>query len=251
MPGGPGESHRVDGLIEVTRALGDVWIKDKISCDPDIYSFDLVPEHKLLILATDGLWDTVNAMQAVRTCTSFIPPKTIPILNHPSALCQCNAFVLCMDPLVMVLLCHFALFLKHFVVRITGIFFVLSIVCSGSARLVQDGQPRSDGVRETALFTVLLNNPPAVNRQRLPVGCIATDHIRSHVCDFVQSLLLLVALATPVAVTCSGGYLCANSFTCSPSFAELSCADRDQAGIHAGSDRTSSCEASLREWQRR
>lgn len=66
-PGGPGESHRVDGLIEVTRALGDVWIKDKISCDPDICSFDLAPEDKLLILATDGLWDTVNASQAVRT----------------------------------------------------------------------------------------------------------------------------------------------------------------------------------------
>lgn len=65
-PGGPGESHRVDGLIEVTRALGDMWIKDKISCHPDIYSFDLTPEHKMLILATDGLWDTVNATQAVR-----------------------------------------------------------------------------------------------------------------------------------------------------------------------------------------
>lgn len=66
-PGGPGESHRVDGLIEVTRALGDVWIKDKISCHPDVYSFDVAPEHKLLILATDGLWDTVNATQAVRS----------------------------------------------------------------------------------------------------------------------------------------------------------------------------------------
>eukprot|EP00892_Ulva_mutabilis_P003779 jgi/Ulvmu1/1773/UM118_0012.1 len=64
LPGGPGESHRVEGLIEVTRALGDLWIKDKISCDPDIHSFDLVPEDKLLIMATDGLWDTVNAAQA-------------------------------------------------------------------------------------------------------------------------------------------------------------------------------------------
>ena len=62
-------------LLAVSRAIGDRDLKDAavapaatalISCEPQMLSRPLSPQDRLLILATDGLWDVVNDAQAVK-----------------------------------------------------------------------------------------------------------------------------------------------------------------------------------------
>jgi len=66
---------RVGGILATSRALGDAFLKDKkfITAEPDILSFDL-GEHQpqFIILATDGLWDTLSNEEAVKMVREHI-----------------------------------------------------------------------------------------------------------------------------------------------------------------------------------
>ena len=53
--------NRVMGQLAVTRAFGDLELKDKgVSIKPDLKEMELTPEHKYLIMASDGLWDVCD-----------------------------------------------------------------------------------------------------------------------------------------------------------------------------------------------
>ena len=68
VAGPPGTSS----MLAVSRAIGDRDLKDAtpsgriISNEPQMLSRSLQLEDKLLILATDGLWDVVHDAQAVK-----------------------------------------------------------------------------------------------------------------------------------------------------------------------------------------
>ena len=65
---------RVNGVLAISRALGDYPLKDKkvITSEPDVLSFNLeknLPDFA--ILASDGLWDThtnEDAVSFVQNC---------------------------------------------------------------------------------------------------------------------------------------------------------------------------------------
>merc|ERR1719450_994519 len=69
--GGHIENDRVNGMLAMTRALGDVLLKmpvlpnDVVSNVPDITSTDLNPQDVFVIVACDGLWDVINDQQAI------------------------------------------------------------------------------------------------------------------------------------------------------------------------------------------
>lgn len=69
--GGQIINDRVNGMLAMTRALGDHLLKmpvlpnDVVSNVPDITSTDLSPEDSFIIVACDGLWDVLNDQQAV------------------------------------------------------------------------------------------------------------------------------------------------------------------------------------------
>merc|ERR1719326_121924 len=64
-------NDRVNGMLTMTRALGDHLLKmpilpnDVVSNVPDITSTDLSGQDSFVILACDGLWDVMNDQQAV------------------------------------------------------------------------------------------------------------------------------------------------------------------------------------------
>jgi len=61
---------RVQGHIQVTRALGDAAMKPFGVCaDPEVFEYSLDPTNgdEFLILATDGVWDTLSDQQAVNS----------------------------------------------------------------------------------------------------------------------------------------------------------------------------------------
>eukprot|EP00164_Ancoracysta_twista_P001767 GFYU01002320.1.p1 GENE.GFYU01002320.1~~GFYU01002320.1.p1 ORF type:complete len:893 (-),score=187.31 GFYU01002320.1:336-3014(-) len=57
--------NRLNGLLGVSRALGDFYLRPSLSCEPEITRFDLGPEEEFIIMATDGLWETISEEAAV------------------------------------------------------------------------------------------------------------------------------------------------------------------------------------------
>ena len=56
--GGP---PRVNGMIAITRALGDRELHDALTCEPDVSPVPMeFGSDDVLVLACDGLWDSVS-----------------------------------------------------------------------------------------------------------------------------------------------------------------------------------------------
>eukprot|EP00899_Mesostigma_viride_P020090 jgi/Mesvir1/28082/Mv04673-RA.1 len=61
---GPG-MWRVQGILGVSRAIGDAHLKDWVIAEPEIFQRELSDDCEFLMLATDGLWDMVSNQEAV------------------------------------------------------------------------------------------------------------------------------------------------------------------------------------------
>lgn len=57
--------NRVNGILAVTRSLGDHAMKDYVIGDPNLVSVTLDPTDTHLILACDGLWDVTSDQEAI------------------------------------------------------------------------------------------------------------------------------------------------------------------------------------------
>ncbi|GBF93577.1 phosphatase 2C catalytic [Raphidocelis subcapitata] len=58
-------AHRVMGLLAMSRALGDHLLRPYVSPDPEVTCFQRSLDDGLLLLATDGLWDSLAPQEAV------------------------------------------------------------------------------------------------------------------------------------------------------------------------------------------
>uniref|UniRef100_A0A0A9XKK1 PPM-type phosphatase domain-containing protein n=1 Tax=Lygus hesperus TaxID=30085 RepID=A0A0A9XKK1_LYGHE len=77
-----GTNFRVNGVLAISRALGDHILKDRnvVSAEPHCVTVLLLPQsHKnstdgdyLLLLACDGVWDVVSDKEAVDFVLDFI-----------------------------------------------------------------------------------------------------------------------------------------------------------------------------------
>ncbi|EEF36866.1 probable protein phosphatase 2C 74 [Ricinus communis] len=58
---------RVQGSLAISRAIGDVNLKEWVISEPEIKRVPLTSDCEFLIMASDGLWDKVNEQEAVDT----------------------------------------------------------------------------------------------------------------------------------------------------------------------------------------
>ncbi|KAE8652239.1 hypothetical protein Csa_022131 [Cucumis sativus] len=56
---------RVQGSLAVSRAIGDLHLKEWVISEPEIHRLPLTPDCEFLIMASDGLWDKVKDQEAV------------------------------------------------------------------------------------------------------------------------------------------------------------------------------------------
>ncbi|CAN1295001.1 Probable protein phosphatase 2C 77 [Linum perenne] len=63
--GGYVHCGRVQGSLAVSRAIGDIHLKEWVISEPEISKIELSPDCQFLIMASDGLWDKVNEQEAV------------------------------------------------------------------------------------------------------------------------------------------------------------------------------------------
>lgn len=57
--------NRVNGILAVTRSLGDHAMKDYVVGDPNLVTIELDDSDTHLILACDGLWDVTSDQEAI------------------------------------------------------------------------------------------------------------------------------------------------------------------------------------------
>lgn len=64
--GGSIVDERVNGIIAISRVLGDHQLKHVLSAEPYVSELQLTDEDEFVIAASDGLWDVVDDDDAVR-----------------------------------------------------------------------------------------------------------------------------------------------------------------------------------------
>ena len=69
---------RVNGVLSVARAIGDIKLKKWVIGTPDTAEFDLNGEEDFIILACDGLWDV---MDHAKVCHVAVPVSRL-ILDY-------------------------------------------------------------------------------------------------------------------------------------------------------------------------
>ncbi|OIW04375.1 hypothetical protein TanjilG_32567 [Lupinus angustifolius] len=62
---------RIQGSLAVSRGIGDRHLKQWVTAEPETKVLRIEPEHDLLILASDGLWDKVSNQEAVDIARPF------------------------------------------------------------------------------------------------------------------------------------------------------------------------------------
>ncbi|KAI9195149.1 hypothetical protein LWI28_012217 [Acer negundo] len=80
------DGPRVLGMLAMSRAIGDNYLKPYVICSPEVMVVDRTEEDECLILASDGLWDVVTnemACGVARMCLHgnkgqvFPPPEKV------------------------------------------------------------------------------------------------------------------------------------------------------------------------------
>ncbi|XP_057813869.1 probable protein phosphatase 2C 2 [Cryptomeria japonica] len=66
---------RVQGLLAVSRSIGDINMKELISAEPEMKKLTITPDCEFLILASDGLWDKISNQEAVDTSRALCVEK--------------------------------------------------------------------------------------------------------------------------------------------------------------------------------
>ncbi|KAL6761134.1 hypothetical protein V8C86DRAFT_2544057 [Haematococcus lacustris] len=57
-------SHRVMGMLAMSRAIGDHYLRPYVIAEPEVACIERTPSDEVLVLATDGLWDVFSCKEA-------------------------------------------------------------------------------------------------------------------------------------------------------------------------------------------
>jgi serine/threonine protein phosphatase PrpC len=60
-----GDVLRVNGILGVSRSIGDLKLYPHVSWVPEIHEYTITETNNFIIMATDGLWDSVSNKEAI------------------------------------------------------------------------------------------------------------------------------------------------------------------------------------------
>eukprot|EP00249_Psilotum_nudum_P022906 c28687_g2_i3 orf=511-2262(+) len=72
------DGYRVGGLLAMSRAIGDRFLKPYVIAEPEVTCIEQIVEDECLILASDGLWDVISndvACEVARRCLATVRRK--------------------------------------------------------------------------------------------------------------------------------------------------------------------------------
>ena len=62
---------RVEGVLAVSRAIGDRMLKKYVSAQPDFLSVEVTHDDTYMVIASDGLWDVIENDEVGRLCSKI------------------------------------------------------------------------------------------------------------------------------------------------------------------------------------
>lgn len=65
-------TQRVNGVLAISRSIGDVGLKDFVIAKPDVMQVSLRGDEEFVVMATDGLWDVVSDDECVSVVREMI-----------------------------------------------------------------------------------------------------------------------------------------------------------------------------------
>ncbi|KAK4740693.1 hypothetical protein SAY87_024281 [Trapa incisa] len=80
------DGHRVQGILAMSRAIGDKLLKPYVTAEPETVIVRRDPKDEFLIIASDGLWDVLTnelACEIVSWCLHEGSPQTIDLNSGP------------------------------------------------------------------------------------------------------------------------------------------------------------------------
>ncbi|KAL6979139.1 protein-serine,threonine phosphatase [Sarracenia purpurea var. burkii] len=84
------DGPRIAGVLAMSRAIGDNYLKPFVSCEPEVTVTDRTAEDDCLILASDGLWDVVSNATACGVARMCLKGKS-PAVEAESSSNSCAA----------------------------------------------------------------------------------------------------------------------------------------------------------------
>jgi protein phosphatase PTC1 len=68
-----GDNHgRINGLLAVSRSIGDFYMHPYVVCTPYQSVTELTPDVKFAIVACDGIWDEISSKQATKIVADLV-----------------------------------------------------------------------------------------------------------------------------------------------------------------------------------
>ncbi|XP_059300551.1 probable protein phosphatase 2C 24 isoform X2 [Lycium ferocissimum] len=80
------DGPRVSGVLAMSRAIGDNYLKPYVICEPEVTITDRTAEDDCLILASDGLWDVVSNDTACGVAGMCLKGKAPPVSSAPASM---------------------------------------------------------------------------------------------------------------------------------------------------------------------
>ncbi|CAI9774617.1 unnamed protein product [Fraxinus pennsylvanica] len=77
------DGPRVLGVLAMSRAIGDNYLKPYVSCEPEVTITDRSADDDCLILASDGLWDVVSNETACGVARMCLKGKAVSTSEPP------------------------------------------------------------------------------------------------------------------------------------------------------------------------
>lgn len=68
----PEDVYRVNGVLAVSRAIGDFSLSPHVTWKPEITTFNLQKSNHYIFMATDGVWDVLSNKQVVHIINEMI-----------------------------------------------------------------------------------------------------------------------------------------------------------------------------------
>jgi serine/threonine protein phosphatase PrpC len=66
---------RVEGILAVSRAIGDRMLKPFVVAEPEVKKFTRTETDRFVVLASDGVWDTVSNDDAAQLVLKYEDPQ--------------------------------------------------------------------------------------------------------------------------------------------------------------------------------
>ncbi|KAL0585567.1 hypothetical protein ABG067_004708 [Albugo candida] len=66
---------RVSGVLAVSRAIGDRLLKPLVAAEPEVKKFIRTDQDLFIVVASDGVWDTISNEEAAELVTQYTNPQ--------------------------------------------------------------------------------------------------------------------------------------------------------------------------------